>query len=613
MMLQAVILLGAVLFSQANCVLKIDACDEAAHGADTQLVAAESDMLDADVSDSTYDPFLSTNFTPYYFSHLKTNYGKNQMGSCTFVAIEMLLTFYDTYWDDGIVDDSYMTKSTMESGDPGSFIGIESPGATADPEFSDTNDVDSYEQFVDDNDGVSLHYLLLNIGESLFGDLPGSEPSTAYAITFDEAESVIGTYLTRYGGYNLQQYATAHRYRWISSNMRSYVITKLKDDQPVILRIKVEDGYHAVIAYDYDEDNDEIYVHSGWGGEYTHNDYPNYAIPLSAISIDGETIYETIVLDLYTSHTCSDNYQYVDDDADQLEGSCICTSYIPWDVDIQQYYLDQLPTFIWSSLSGGTWFDYQYPAYTISFVNTSGRVILELTDLSGNSVTLTESQMATLVKTSGTLSYMKIEADGVLGPLCEGISYQCELSTPDSFSSMIRILPSEWGMEARYWFESEGIRYTWGEYGGVTFSTSRLRCGYIEDRYVVLSPRREDAGEAYFQISYSHMIYSFMYSALWWSSSEYAESASILIQDYMGNWTEVADLMDKDLPEGGSYPYREVLYFPQGAVRIKFVVTAEATGDRNKGRLCIDDLGFGTSKNELEYFHNDYKSTYLWS
>lgn len=46
----------------------------------------------------------------FYFSHLSTNYAYNHFGSCGFVALGSLLSYYDTYLNDNFVDDKYEAK-----------------------------------------------------------------------------------------------------------------------------------------------------------------------------------------------------------------------------------------------------------------------------------------------------------------------------------------------------------------------------------------------------------------------------------------------------------------------------------------------------------------------
>lgn len=40
---------------------------------------------------------LKNNFSSHYFKNLTTNYGRNDKGSCTYVALGMMLSFMDTY------------------------------------------------------------------------------------------------------------------------------------------------------------------------------------------------------------------------------------------------------------------------------------------------------------------------------------------------------------------------------------------------------------------------------------------------------------------------------------------------------------------------------------
>lgn len=53
------------------------------------------------------EPCLDGFYAPVYFSNLRSNFGTNRFGTCAFVAMGMLLSFYDTYWDDSIVPSAY--------------------------------------------------------------------------------------------------------------------------------------------------------------------------------------------------------------------------------------------------------------------------------------------------------------------------------------------------------------------------------------------------------------------------------------------------------------------------------------------------------------------------
>ena len=46
----------------------------------------------------------------YYFANLGNHIEENVVGTCGYIALGMLLTYYDTYWDDSLVSDSYIVN-----------------------------------------------------------------------------------------------------------------------------------------------------------------------------------------------------------------------------------------------------------------------------------------------------------------------------------------------------------------------------------------------------------------------------------------------------------------------------------------------------------------------
>lgn len=46
---------------------------------------------------------LNNYYATHYFYNLKNNFSNNLVGSCAYVALSMLLSFYDTYWDDSYI------------------------------------------------------------------------------------------------------------------------------------------------------------------------------------------------------------------------------------------------------------------------------------------------------------------------------------------------------------------------------------------------------------------------------------------------------------------------------------------------------------------------------
>ena len=145
----------------------------------------------------------------------------------------------------------------------------------------------------------------------------------------------------------------------------------------------------------------------------------------------------------------------------------------------------------------------------------------------------------------------------------------------------------------------------------MNISTRRLRCGYIENSYIILSPRRENAGEAYFEMNFDKKVYAFLYSVCLWSNSENLDGIAIIeVKDANGNWSQLVDIKTSNqLKNKSDGLNRYVMQCPNGIYGIRFKCTATATGTRNKGRLCIDDLVFCTNPNNTQFITTGYVKT----
>ena len=67
----------------------------------------DTNQLFDELADKDATPiFLDNNYSSYYFKNLYTNFGNNKYGTCSYVSLGMLLSFYDSYWDDVEVNDN---------------------------------------------------------------------------------------------------------------------------------------------------------------------------------------------------------------------------------------------------------------------------------------------------------------------------------------------------------------------------------------------------------------------------------------------------------------------------------------------------------------------------
>ena len=54
--------------------------------------------------------------------------------------------------------------------------------------------------------------------------------------------------------------------------------------------------------------------------------------------------------------------------------------------------------------------------------------------------------------------------------------------------------------------------------------------------------------------------------------------------------------------------YSEILIPFNGIDGIKFYMTSPATGDRNKGRICIDDIVLSLDPNDTDFISGNYEA-----
>jgi hypothetical protein len=288
-------------------------------------------------------------------------------------------------------------------------------------------------------------------------------------------------------------------------------------------------------------------------------------------------------------------------------------------ITISNNYLDECPTFTWSTDMGSDYLHYNN--FDLVFLNPRGQEVLRknniITTGETGSYTLTKSEWASIISVYGRTYYAYIVARQTLS-FTSGNYYSelFEFTEPDDFNRKVQIKPNEWGFEPQYFFESnkEGHTTTTITDHGLTINTNRLRCGYIENSYVILSPKRENAGKAYLELYFDKPVYSYMFGITLWSNKEGLSSADctavVEVMDANGNWSIDMDLF-RDLPNGFSIKTQQIDRYEiacrNGIYGLRFVMTSPATGDRNKGRLCLDDIVLNTDPNDLWFISTFYE------
>ncbi len=162
------------------------------------------------------------------------------------------------------------------------------------------------------------------------------------------------------------------------------------------------------------------------------------------------------------------------------------------------------------------------------------------------------------------------------------------------------ISPKEWGFDARYYFENEGIKTKPINFEDFTIQTERLRCGFIEEQYINLSPNRNNAGYAYLDLSFDKDVYQLNTNLSFWSNSEglfsnSGDYAYIKYLDDLGNWQILQDLLTCNLSTNREIQNYFEFKIPNGTQKIRFEARKQSPNtNRNKGRICIGNTTFVT-------------------
>lgn len=439
------------------------------------------------------------NFRSSYFDNLTYNLGMNYKGSCGYVALGMLLSYYDTYLSDNIIPEQYDVTSNGTS--TNMIIRRNSPGIQKDIICDPVNNSDAY-NYANRLNAIeyyaavlsmanhSLHSKLITIGAAR-GYYNFSDNNNPCGTIYNERKNVLNDYLTDVIGmqenvdYQLVGMSGGELFPSLSNSVRNFTIQKILEGKPVVLSIGKGDSGHVVIAYDYDASTDSIYCHMGWGANETR------ITPES----EGFTRYKTaLTIDwLDKDHQHSDNY-----------GVFHISSGMP----VVQYYCYDSPTIITHHLN-----------------------------------------------------------------------------------KTFLLRPQDYGFEPQYFFYEKIHTINFPEF---CIETNRLRTGYIENQYINLSARRQNAGIAYLEYKFNFPIDCIMVNLSLWSNSEIIDltDSNIFFQyKRNNNWVTQEDLLrnvnlSTDRENQGTYMFN----LPDGTTEFRFYVETSPVGTRNKGRLSIGNM-----------------------
>lgn len=278
----------------------------------------------------------SNSFLQHYFYNLQSNFGNNIAGTCGYVAVGMLLSYFDTYWDDNIVPEVYETNATISSL---SDYHYNSPGAGESGHSTSTcgysiDYSDLYSLFlhlgerhgdelfrgfpyVDDTLHGELIARRINFSSIEDGDLRSIDPMVAEFLANDFLSSYSPNSLYTSNTYNdLWGETNATILQEKSNTTRERIISHVRQNIPVAVYVGSTTDWndrHVAIAYDYDVNNDMLYFHMGglsaasrYVSEATHNVYPKASTNINASNI--RYYYGDLTFFLLGDHVHSNNF-----------------------------------------------------------------------------------------------------------------------------------------------------------------------------------------------------------------------------------------------------------------------------------------------------------------
>ncbi len=284
----------------------------------------------------------------HHFHKLGSNVPANSHGSCGYVAMSMLLSFYDTYWSDLFVAEKYENplkpSVTPANNYPNTVASlILENGDLSDDEKDNES---AYRNFIYENANKYLHMnlILLGIQNNLNHE---DDNEDSFGITASETAGVLDKYFDLIFGaadyyredqnYDETLPVTVHIVKEdTSAESRQNVINCIKEQvkkgNPVIYgadKIKsqsekatsgskngIEKIGHWMVAYGID-DSDDILLHLGY---YTGDTYSTINTVEFNLSI--EAVWVEINEDILP-HSCSDNYDW----ASNHTSVCSCIAY----------------------------------------------------------------------------------------------------------------------------------------------------------------------------------------------------------------------------------------------------------------------------------------------
>lgn len=567
-------------------------------------------------------------YSNYYFMNLKNNIGNNVYGSCTYVAMGMLLSFYDSYWDDSFVPEAYDVTTEFQPIRQSDFdiipLDTESPGVLFESnELVGNLSMNQYLDIVNQNSDTYFQFKLIQLAKQYFGNEKFDTEDQPLGMNYSELQSFLSYYIHTFNQKSNSD-VTINSATGSSGRVRNFTVAKLLNGTPVLLRAKNSDSDtgHAMIAYDYDSNTQEIYVHTGWKDE-------SKRITLTHVSLTDlgyDVLCDATAIETNYAHKFSKNYI-------TTSGASMATSnyFLTQNIRlVSGNYRDTLPTFAWDGLFKEKWISDENPYYKLSILKSTNHQIFQISNINKREYTLTQEQWDYLLFTDTNPSYqIYVEISSDSFPYWDDYWTKKTFSKPRTYDDLPSITPVEYGFPDSYSVDQDiadqFTQHTTTD--GFKFQTRRYRTGYIHDEYIVMSPIRTGYNKAFIEYKFNTPVERIDVELSHWRSTAAEKLTSGTgiagVDEFWGNtYTQKLNLLSNstNLPTDRTNPTVYKIMFDHPVYQVKFYAETfnQITSDNNKGRICIGNMAFHVAEDgmplseyELDYEPNTWNNQYV--
>ncbi len=534
-------------------------------------------------SETTREATQNTFFNMYSFFDNSLTYAPyNNLGSCAFVSLIQLMSYYDTFYNDDIIPEQYdrnhdfpiltntttLKYSAFQNGNTLNY----SPGVMRnncnyinDGDEPTNQEIAAYRQFCINNESIDLQ----------------SRLTMEYNKAVASNTNLLFNYSSHIKHYQkiLDRFYGEHKVNvkyWYDEEQSTYeevIKTAIDSGNPVIVHIDktVNDKTyrHSVVAYDYSSGG--IYANFGWNANDTHS-------RLIGGTNGYQNIYFVATLDFSAfGHKHSDNYKYDD------KTYCGCNL---------DYYLHTTTSYTNSNTPQSFyWMDnstYHDELYQISFGASETGDFVAVYQTTNNQLTIPATTWQNILNQCPNgvyVQFYQLAGEDIFS--APTIKYIFDTRS-DWASSTLNV--ADYGFPQQYHDENLYLEITKDNH---LIKTNRWRCGYIEQQYIVLSSRADAENKAYLEYEFDTDVTRIDMYLTFWSANEFTNqyNATAFVQYFDGTtWHNLIDLYnDVILSTDRTNPNLFTFTFLHGIRKFRIDTTSVYSADRNKGRICIGE------------------------